>query len=474
MAISYNTGTVKSVTPGATASDVGSYDGSQNLSTRRLYNFGDRVAELTPEESPFFVYLSGVSKVPTDDPSFRFLENRTKMDYIDRSFRIETVEASTGSTTVVADTSYTFQVEKYGSAASVDWLIKGMVFACQTLKAASTHNNIVVRVESGVTDGGAYSEFTGRVIDLGNTTDTGYNVVTGNTAGANTGDKCQVIGTSFGEGSGAPDVFASTIEDDFGYCQIFKTAAELSNSAIATVYRGYANEWDRIWNLKLREHKVDIERAMLFGVRATRNNQRYTEGIVGHIIKNGTSVDDGTQLSYTSGSPYLKTQTVASLSYDDLLSDFEVIFDPARGGQSEKLALASLPVISYFNKLGGSGFLQSSIIEGSGTGIKLNADLEQRTGAFGHKVLLIETIHGSIQLVKEPLFRNLASGYMCLVDMAHVAYRPLVGNGVNRDTHILTNVQAADEDLRKDMIITEAGLEISLPETHALWAFSDI
>ena len=474
MAISYNTGTVKSVTPGATASDVGSYDGSQNLSTRRLYNFGDRVAELTPEESPFFVYLSGVSKVPTDDPSFRFLENRTKMDYIDRSFRVETVSGSTGNTTIVADTNYTFQVEKYGSAASVDWLIKGMVFACQTLKAASTHNNIVVRVESGVTDGGAYSEFTGRVIDLGNTTDTGYNVVTGNTAGANTGDKCQVIGTSFGEGSGAPDVFASTIEDDFGYCQIFKTAAELSNSAIATVYRGYANEWDRIWNLKLREHKVDIERAMLFGVRATRNNQRYTEGIVGHIIKNGTSVDDGTQLSYTSGSPYLKTQTVASLSYDDLLSDFEVIFDPARGGQSEKLALASLPVISYFNKLGGSGFLQSSIIEGSGTGIKLNADLEQRTGAFGHKVLLIETIHGSIQLVKEPLFRNLASGYMCLVDMAHVAYRPLVGNGVNRDTHILTNVQAADEDLRKDMIITEAGLEISLPETHALWAFSDI
>ena len=475
MAISYNTGTVKSVTPGATASDVGSYDGSQNLSTRRLYNFGDRVAELTPEESPFFVYLSGVSKVPTDDPSFRFLENRTKMDYIDRSFRVETVSGSTGNTTIVADTNYTFQVEKYGSAASVDWLIKGMVFACQTLKAATTHNNVIVRVESGVTDGGAYSEFTGRVIDLGNTTDTGYNVVTGNTAGANTGDKCQVIGTSFGEGSGAPDVFASTIEDDFGYCQIFKTAAELSNSAIATVYRGYANEWDRIWNLKLREHKVDIERAMLFGVRATRNNQRYTEGIVGHIIANGGDpVNDGTQLSFNSGSPYLKTQTVASLSYDDLLSDFEVIFDPARGGQSEKLALASLPVISYFNKLGGSGFLQSSIIEGSGTGIKLNADLEQRTGAFGHKVLLIETIHGSIQLVKEPLFRNLASGYMCLVDMAHVAYRPLVGNGVNRDTHILTNVQAADEDLRKDMIITEAGLEISLPETHALWAFSDI
>ena len=40
---------------------------------RRLYNFGDRVADLSPEESPFFVYLSKVSKVPTDDSVFRFL-----------------------------------------------------------------------------------------------------------------------------------------------------------------------------------------------------------------------------------------------------------------------------------------------------------------------------------------------------------------------------------------------------------------
>jgi hypothetical protein len=45
----------------------------------------------------------------------------------------------------------------------------------------------------------------------------------------------------------------------------------------------------------------------------------------------------------------------------------------------------------------------------------------------------------------------------------------LVGNGLNRDTNIVTNVQSADEDLRKDMILTEAGLEISLPESHALY-----
>ena len=73
-----------------------------------------------------------------------------------------------------------------------------------------------------------------------------------------------------------------------------------------------------------------------------------------------------------------------------------------------------------------------------------------------------------MNLVKEPLFRGFASGFCMMVDLDHVAYRPLVGNGVNRDTQIQTNVQSADEDLRKDMILTEAGLEVSLPETHFL------
>ena len=57
--------------------------------------------------------------------------------------------------------------------------------------------------------------------------------------------------------------------------------------------------------------------------------------------------------------------------------------------------------------------------------------------------------------------------------MSKLYYRPLVGNGINRDTQVQPNVQAADEDLRKDMILTEAGLEISLPETHALFNFEE-
>jgi hypothetical protein len=47
-----------------------------------------------------------------------------------------------------------------------------------------------------------------------------------------------------------------------------------------------------------------------------------------------------------------------------------------------------------------------------------------------------------------------------------------MGNGVSRDTQIITNVQNRNVDGRKDMVLTEAGLEISLPETHTVLQFS--
>ena len=90
-------------------------------------------------------------------------------------------------------------------------------------------------------------------------------------------------------------------------------------------------------------------------------------------------------------------------------------------------------------------------------------------GSFGHSILKVDTVHGSLSLIKEPLFRGFANSMLALVDMNQIGYRPLVGNGENRDTHIITNVQQADEDLRKDMILTEAGLEVALPETHMLY-----
>ena len=436
----YNSGQVKFGTPGGNTVD------SANLGTRRLYDFSDRVADLSPEESPFFVYLSKVGKVPTSDSQFRFLEDRTKIAMTDRSFVISTELAAVSEGATVTATI----------SAAQPWLIKGMVISVESLTGNSgAPNHANARIEA---------------VNSSTSIDIKWLTNPGSDANPVASAKATVIGTAFGEGSGAPDVFSQELDNDYGFTQIFKTACEMSNTARATVYRGYSDEWQRIWNLKLREHKVDIERAMLFGQRATSGGVQYTDGIAGHIMANGQSqtIEDSEQLVYTEGQAYLKTVEAGSLSYDTLLKDLEVVFDPARGGSSAKLALCSLPVISLFNKLGdGVGFIGDTINGGA----RYNFDASQ--GSFGHKVMKVETVHGDLSLVKEPLFRGMSGEFMCMVDLDHVSYRPLVGNGMNRDTSITTNVQQADEDLRKDMILTEAGLEVSLPETHALFNFEE-
>jgi len=453
------------ITAAATGAGTG---GGQAPDRRRLYDFSDRVAELAPEESPFFVYLSQVAKSPTDDSVFRYLENRSKINMTTRNFLMA---AAVG--TIAADTSYTFVVDAdtatggvASGGAAVDFLIKGMVFVVNTTTGAETsgYAQAMVRIETAPISGSVSTSFTGKVISLSNSNVSGYNSVADN-------DVCQVIGTAFAEGTASPDTFSTEIEDDFGYTQIFKTACELSNTAIATRYRGYANEFERIWATKLREHKVDIERAMLFGQKARTGGVQYTEGLVGHIVKNANPTTDDSAFSYTSGTPYYRSVAQSELTYDRLLADLEVIFDPARGGSSDRLVLASLPVITFFNKLGDGAFMDASM--GYSNGVN-RYNFEERQGQFGHKIMTIDTVHGTMHLVKEPLFRGLSSGFMLMADMSKLMYRPLVGNGLNRDTHIITNVQNSDEDLRKDMVITEAGLEVTLPECHALYEVESV
>jgi len=438
----YNSGQVKFATPG---SQTGL---SLSNASRRLYDFSDRIAELAPEESPFFIYLSKVGKVPTSDSQFRFLEDRTKIAITDRTF---TTSSNLGA--IAEDTTDTMTVS------SSPWLIKGMVvMVSSTVSGMGEGTNAATCVITGVNSA---TEIEVRWLRENSTSAVSID-------GSSTAVNCQVIGTAYAEGSGAPDVWSQELDHDYGYTQIFKTACEMTNTARATVYRGYSDEWARLWNLKLREHKIDIERAMLFGQRASVGGVQYSEGVVGHIIAEGAApTTDSTQLSYSEGKAYHKSIASGSMTYDNFLSDLEVVFDPARGGSSSKLALCSLPVISLFNKIGTSSFVDDSF---GGTEDNPGRYMFERSnGTFGHKIMKIETIHGDLSLVKEPLFRGLSSTFMALVDLDHVSYRPLVGNGVNRDTSITTNVQQADEDLRKDMILTEAGLEISLPETHALF-----
>ena len=76
--------------------------------------------------------------------------------------------------------------------------------------------------------------------------------------------------------------------------------------------------------LKLREHKVDIERALLFGQKARVSSIQYTEGVVGHILKNGVAQIGDAALSYTSGQPYFRSVEDSELTLSITVSQMQL------------------------------------------------------------------------------------------------------------------------------------------------------
>ena len=84
--------------------------------TRRVFNFGDRVAELAPQQSPFFVYLNKVAKKATNDPVFKFLEQRHQWQR--RNMTIQAAVAAQGELVHGADTTeamkFTCGYDSYG------------------------------------------------------------------------------------------------------------------------------------------------------------------------------------------------------------------------------------------------------------------------------------------------------------------------------------------------------------------------
>lgn len=232
-----------------------------------------------------------------------------------------------------------------------------------------------------------------------------------------------------------------------------------SGTALATEYRGIANEFQRIWQDKLMEHKMDIEQAMLFGAGGTTAAQ---EQSTSQPVRTTWGI-----LPYTESYGKVYNMSYSSSGYDAFLDAMEDFFAPESGNSGNKLVLASRKVITYLNKLGSGSFLNNSV--GSS---QYRLDVETIPGAFGHTVTMVNTIFGNLHFVQEPLLRGPWENYCVAVDMKNVSYRPLVGNGVSRDTFIETNVQDNGVDGRQDQIITEAGLEISVPETHAILKFS--
>ncbi len=279
-------------------------------------------------------------------------------------------------------------------------------------------------------------------------------------------DKCYVVGNAHAEGSSFPSTWQDQpYKDVFGLTQIFKTTCQMTNTARATQLKLVPDEWARIWKQKLIEHKYDMEQAFLFNRKYVDGTTRYTQGIVDYILQSGN----------------IFSLTEATKSQDSFLDDMSNYLDPRYNNGNATVFFASTAIYNWLHKLSGYfannvGMVKPGATSPDNSGAsygRADMAITGKSKKFGLNITTISTPYGDMNVTRNiHLDSGQAGAKMVAVNMKHVAYRPLVGNGVNRDTAIHVGVQSLENtgvDRRIDLIQTEAGLECLMPEAHAVW-----
>jgi hypothetical protein len=265
--------------------------------------------------------------------------------------------------------------------------------------------------------------------------------------------RVQVAGTSYEEGS---SLLGQSWKDNpystgYGQTQIFRSEFGMTNTARATALKYEPNEWARVWRDKLIEHKWEIEYAGLFGAQGEdAAGVGHTQGAVDYILKYGNIFS------------WSKTKTL-----DDFLDDMSSYVDPRYNQSKATVYLCSTEVYNWLHKLG--GFFNQNIEIGDN--FRADMAITGRKKVMGLDMTTFSTVYGDMNVSRCIALDGSAVSILG-INLNNVKYRPLVGNGVNRDTAIYAGVQSLENsgiDKRVDMILTEAGFEWQMPESHAVW-----
>ena len=471
---------------------------------RRKYNFGDRVSELAIASDPFFRMVSRLSKKATDDPEFKFTERRTSFHkryaYIVAHHAASSGQHSAVDTDASAaagllnatdelwllmGTDYDYRGNRgnrYGQTSNdevkvgdnytmpkfflQDQIVK-LNLGADGVPGTQTEYCLVKVVEIGSTVGtDEYQNIRVKVVkepaSVGSNLDfCSYstatlsldNVSIAGDAIASTLEpkRCYVVGTAHSQGSGYPETWKDQpFSTGYGRTQIWKTAMAMDNTTRATVLKYEPNEWARVWREKLIEHKWDIEQSILFGSQYDSGDEWYTQGAVDYISSYGN----------------VFSLTHASKTQDDFLDDLSSFLDPRHNNANASLFFCDTATYNWLHKL--SGYFSNNLE--ISPNFRADMSLTAKKKVFGVDISVISTPYGDMNVARN-IHLDGSEIKVLACNMKYVKYRPLVGNGLNRDTAIYVGVQTLENsgvDRRVDLIQTEAGMEWQMPEAHAV------
>lgn len=247
------------------------------------------------------------------------------------------------------------------------------------------------------------------------------------------GAKILVMGNAMMQGSGAPAEKYHQPVPVFNYTQIFKTAFSVTNTLEAIKLYG-RSELARLQMHKGIEHAQSIEYAAIFGERSLVTSGAQPISTTGGVMQFLAGTENVDAISGTTG------------KLADLFDYCEKIFTY---GSDTKTWLCSPAWLTFMAKIA-ADYLHV-----------IQADNDK---TLGLNITQFRSPHGVLNMVPHPLFVQGYADLSIILDMEELKYRPLSG----RDTKLQTNIQAPDEDGRRDQLITEAGFEIRQPKKHGI------
>ena len=427
---------------------------------RNFYVDPQVTKELWTDVAPFTTMISNQEQRQVPDPTFKMFEHRNP--WVKQEFQNagETVTLAANGTESAALNIDNIQ----GLASSVDSSYLGLVVEIWNSAKDSKKATAII---SSVVDA---DEIKVKILSTESGSD--YDLVDN--------DYYMVIGNAHGEGSSAPEAWADELDVVYNSCQIFKTPLQVTGTLEAAVLRGESSELARLRRMKAQEHKMQKEKAFLFGQRVGGTglgDAAYDAGNLGSDPAEGVLADGGRTDSdgnlirttygiisaldkYGNSTSTHDAQNVftvdGSYGYGNFVDDMEKVFQyiPETG---MKRAFVGAGALGYWSKMAGS----SGLAGNSGWTVNIG-DMKRDGLGFNYRVL--ETPHGMLQLIPTPALRGPYNKYMAVVsdeNLFHAIYRPSMYQ---------TNIKQDNAfDGVKDQYMSDEGVGIQLIESHHLF-----
>jgi hypothetical protein len=426
-----------------------------------FYPEPQQYAQLYPSSTPFLsaamARLDG--NAPTlPSPDYKFFEHRAgwRYQYFDLNDATPPTWASNGEPNDTLSTTVTLN---NATGLVVDSSLVGSVFEVFASDLTTYKGTVFVTAVTSAT------EIT--VKSMGNAANANEYV-----SALADDDRFYMVGKAFGEETTAPEAASDELEVVYNSCFLSRTSVEIGKTLQQAALRGETDELARLRTLRGNDHKINIARALYFmnrpgGIGGTAHGAGggTDSTFVNHVTDAGSKSVRTTMGLFPAMRRYGRTsgsqqnywnQSKATFTYNTWVDMTEKIFQYDDGEMKE--AYCGPGALSHFAKIGSTGFVTA---DGTKEPLKIS---ETRTSAIGLNYKIVDTPHGAIRLIADPLLRGTPYNDSILIttpsNVSLVRYEP---------SQYHTNIKTENNPrVIKDEFVDFLGLKLTLMESHAL------